>query len=38
VNGNADVLLTGDAGLLALHPFYKTDILIPAAWLTRTNI
>ena len=33
VNGTADTILTGDADLLALHPFYKIDILTPAEWL-----
>jgi putative PIN family toxin of toxin-antitoxin system len=31
--GQADFLLTGDADLLALHPFRGTAILTPAAYL-----
>lgn len=31
--GRADLLLTGDADLLALHPFRGTAILTPAAYL-----
>jgi putative PIN family toxin of toxin-antitoxin system len=33
VNGTADAILTGDADLLALHPFYRIDILTPAELL-----
>lgn len=33
VNGEASCILTGDADLLALHPFHSIAILTPAAWL-----
>ena len=33
VSGNADVLITGDADLLALHPFQGIFILVPADYL-----
>lgn len=33
VHGRADVIVTGDADLLALHPFYSIDILRPADYL-----
>jgi putative PIN family toxin of toxin-antitoxin system len=33
IYGKADVLLTGDADLLALHPFRSVEILSPAAFL-----
>ena len=33
VSGNADVLITGDADLLALHPFQGISILAPADYL-----
>lgn len=40
VNGEAHLIITGDAitgdaGLLALHPFRGIDILAPAGYLTR---
>ncbi len=35
VNGEAQVLVSGDADLLALHPFRGTDILTPAEYLKR---
>ena len=35
VNGEARVILTGDADLLALHPFRGIDILTPARYLRR---
>jgi len=35
VNGEADLLVTGDADLLALHPFRGIPILAPAAYLAR---
>lgn len=35
VNGEADVIVTGDEDLLSLHPFRGTDILAPAAYLER---
>ncbi len=33
VNGRAGLIVTGDADLLALHPFYGISILTPAAFL-----
>ena len=33
VNGSADGIITGDADLLALHPFCGIRIVIPARWL-----
>ena len=30
VNGHADVLITGDADLLALNPFRRVPIITPA--------
>jgi putative PIN family toxin of toxin-antitoxin system len=35
VNGEADVIVTGDEDLLSLHPFRNIDILTPAAYLER---
>jgi putative PIN family toxin of toxin-antitoxin system len=35
VDGNAHCIITGDADLLALHPFRGIDILTPAAFLAR---
>lgn len=35
VNGEARVIVTGDADLLALHPFRGIDILTPARYLRR---
>lgn len=35
VHGRADVIVTGDADLLALHPFRGVDILTPADYLAR---
>jgi putative PIN family toxin of toxin-antitoxin system len=35
VNGTAQLIITGDADLLALHPFRGIDILTRAAYLTR---
>lgn len=35
VNGRADVIVTGDGDLLALHPFRGIAILTPAAYLQR---
>ncbi len=35
VNGRADVIVTGDGDLLALHPFRGIAILTPAAYLER---
>ena len=34
-DGAADFLITGDADLLALHPFRTTAILTPAAYLAH---
>jgi putative PIN family toxin of toxin-antitoxin system len=33
VNGHADLIVSGDAHLLALHPFRVIDILTPASYL-----
>lgn len=38
VNGRADVIVTGDRDLLALHPFAGIDIVTPAAYLARLNL
>jgi putative PIN family toxin of toxin-antitoxin system len=35
VNGRADVVVSGDKDLLALHPFRGIDIVTPAAYLDR---
>lgn len=35
VNGSADVIVTGDRDLLALHPFRGIDIVQPADYLAR---
>ena len=35
VNGEADVLVSGDQDLLVLHPFRGTDIVTPADYLGR---
>ena len=35
VNGAAQLIITGDADLLALHPFRGIDILPPTSYLTR---
>lgn len=35
VNGAADVVVTGDHDLLALHPFRGIPIVAPAAYLAR---
>ena len=35
VNGRADVLVTGDKDLLALHPFRGIAILTPASYVDR---
>jgi len=35
VNGTAQLIITGDADLVALHPFRGIDILTPARYLTR---
>lgn len=33
LNGEAEAIVTGDADLLALHPFHGVQILSPAAFL-----
>lgn len=35
VHGRADLIVTGDADLLALHPFHGVGILTPAAYLDQ---
>ena len=35
VNGEGRLIITGDADLLALHPFRGVDILTPARYLVR---
>jgi putative PIN family toxin of toxin-antitoxin system len=35
LNGEANILVTGDADLLVLHPFHGIDILTPADFLVR---
>ena len=35
VNGEADLIVTGDADLLALHPFRDIPVITPAAYLER---
>jgi predicted nucleic acid-binding protein len=35
LNGEADVIVTGDDDLLSLHPFRGIAILAPAAYLER---
>ena len=35
VNGAAQLIITGDADLLALHPFRGVDILTPTDYLAR---
>jgi putative PIN family toxin of toxin-antitoxin system len=35
VNGEADLLVTGDGDLLALHPFRGIPIITPAAYVGR---
>jgi uncharacterized protein len=36
VNGRADLIISGDADLLALNPFRDIPILTPAAFMQRT--
>ena len=36
VNGNAELIVTGDRDLLVLHPFHGVQILSPAAYLRRS--
>ncbi|MBV8133554.1 MAG: putative toxin-antitoxin system toxin component, PIN family [Alphaproteobacteria bacterium] len=35
VNGTAQLIITGDADLLALHPFRGIEILTPGSYLVR---
>lgn len=35
VNGQADLIITGDRDLLALHPFMGVGIFSPAVYLAR---
>jgi putative PIN family toxin of toxin-antitoxin system len=35
LNGRADVLVSGDKDLLALHPFRGIDIVTPTAYINR---
>lgn len=35
LNGTADVIITGDADLLALHPWREIEIVTPAAYIER---
>jgi putative PIN family toxin of toxin-antitoxin system len=37
VNGSADFILSGDADLLALHPFQDTPILSPVQYLEKAD-
>jgi putative PIN family toxin of toxin-antitoxin system len=37
LNGRADVVVTGDADLLRMHPWRSIEILSPARYLTRTE-
>jgi putative PIN family toxin of toxin-antitoxin system len=37
LNGRADVIITGDADLLGMHPWRGIAILSPAAYLKRDN-
>ena len=37
LNGKADLILTGDADLLALNPWREIAIVSPAGYLGRTN-
>ncbi|HEX3884358.1 MAG TPA: putative toxin-antitoxin system toxin component, PIN family [Stellaceae bacterium] len=37
INGHADVIVSGDADLLALHPFRGIPIETPAAFLRRVE-
>ncbi len=37
LNGRADVIITGDEDLLALHPWREGAILTPAEYLTPTK-
>ena len=35
LNGEAEVIITGDADLLALHPFHGVEIVDPATFLMK---
>jgi len=35
INGGAQLIITGDSDLLALHPFRGVDVLTPARYLAR---
>lgn len=37
VNGRADLIVSGDGDLLALHPFREIPILTPAAFVQRAG-
>lgn len=37
VNGGAELIVTGNADLLVLHPFEDIEIITPAAYLTRVG-
>lgn len=38
VNGQADVIVTGERDLLALHPFRDIPIIAPASYLARSPL
>jgi uncharacterized protein len=35
VNGNADIIVTGDADLLVLNPFQEIKIITPETFVNR---
>jgi uncharacterized protein len=35
VNGNADIIITGDADLLILNPFQEIEIITPEIFVSR---
>jgi uncharacterized protein len=37
LNGRADVIITGDADLLALHPWRETEIVTPGDYVKRSD-
>lgn len=37
INGGADLIVTGDADLLVLHPFEGIQIITPSAYLARVG-
>jgi putative PIN family toxin of toxin-antitoxin system len=37
LNGEAEIIVTGDTDLLVLHPFHRIDIIAPATFLARTE-